>query len=427
MPVIEINVNRFLLLFLLRHLTEVEEKLERAQALIRHLRRNRPSLDANDNVASDVTEEDIMSNADITQSTDPYELDRAPVSESHYDPMSTPNIAAGVSVSETTPRLQHCAQVDSVPQITECSKLNLDSSKGTLKQSSSAIFETPPADEFEWDEQHATQHRSLETNILDGEEEYNDEIADGMASLTVSDNDAGYLGIASGAAVLRLLGSKVKKSRRASNTHSYASNYAPLMTQPDPNRLIADTMIDAYFRGYHLSYPIIHEPTFRAQYSEVIPQPHGRSWHVLAYIVATIGVYTSSGTLNDLDLSLFAHAKSLLAFDLLETGNLSLVQALTLISNYQQKRGKPNSGYNYLGLAVRMATGLGLHKEFAGWNISPLKMEIRRRVWWALCVFDVGATITFSRPMVWPYEGVEVAFPLNVTDRVSCFFLCFAD
>jgi hypothetical protein len=237
-----------------------------------------------------------------------------------------------------------------------------------------------------------------------------------MASLTVSDRDVGYLGIASGAAVLRLLGSNLK-SRRTSNENSI--NYAPLMTEPDPSRLIADSMIDAYFRGYHLSYPIIHEPTFRAQYSEVIPQPHGRCWHVLAYIVATIGVYTSSETLNDLDIALFAHAKSLLAFDLLETGNLSLVQALTLISNYQQKRGKPNSGYNYLGLAARMATGLGLHKEFAGWDISPLKMEIRRRVWWALCVFDVGATITFSRPMVWPYEGVEVAFPLNVTDRVS--------
>jgi hypothetical protein len=60
-----------------------------------------------------------------------------------------------------------------------------------------------------------------------------------------------------------------------------------------------------------------------------------------------------------------------------------------LISNYQQKRNKPNSGYNYTGLAVRMAMGLGLHKEFQDWNISPLKMEIRRRVWWTLCILDI--------------------------------------
>lgn len=291
-------------------------------------------------------------------------------------------------------------------------------------QSSNGILETPPKDEFEWDEQNVIQNPSPETNVIaeDGEEE---QVADGMASLTVNEKEAGYLGVASGAAVLRILGSNVKF--RTSRTESSASShYAPLAIQPDANRHVADSMIDAYFRVYHASYSIIHEPTFRAQYSEVIPQPHGASWHILVYIVATIGVYTSSSNLNDLDLALFSHAKSMLSFDYLEVGNITLVQALTLISNYQQKRDKPNSGYNYLGLAVRMATGLGLHKEFPGWNISPLKMEIRRRIWWALCVFDVGATITFSRPMVWPYEGVEVAFPLNVTDRVCSITLCFS-
>ena len=178
-------------------------------------------------------------------------------------------------------------------------------------------------------------------------------------------------------------------------------------------------MIDAYFSTYHLSYPIIHEPTFRAQYSEVIPQPHGPSWPILAYTIAAIGVYSSSDIHSTLDLQLFAHSRSMLSFDFLEVGNSTLVQALTLMSNFQQKRDKPNSGYNYLGLAVRMATGLGYHKEFPGWNIAPLKMEMRRRIWWSLCVFDVGATITFSRPILWPYDGVEVALPMNVTDRVS--------
>ncbi|CRG89492.1 Lactose regulatory protein LAC9 [Talaromyces islandicus] len=299
-------------------------------------------------------------------------------------------------------KVKHAQQNSTTPTTDSC-------------QSSNGILETPPKDDFEWDEQNVIQNPSPETNVI-AEDREEEQVADGMASLTVNEKEAGYLGVASGAAVLRILGSNVKfRTSRAESSAS--SHYAPLAIQPDANRHVADSMIDAYFRVYHVSYPIIHEPTFRAQYSEVIPQPHGSSWHILVYIVATIGVYTSSSNLNDLDLALFSHVKSMLSFDYLEVGNITLVQALTLISNYQQKRDKPNSGYNYLGLAVRMATGLGLHKEFPGWNISPLKMEIRRRIWWALCVFDVGATITFSRPMVWPYEGVEVAFPLNVTDR----------
>jgi transcriptional regulatory protein GAL4 len=282
------------------------------------------------------------------------------------------------------------------------------------------MLEGPPADDFEWSEfENSSYPNGLSPDaVVEGTEEESP-ISDGMASLTVNEREAGYLGVASGAALLRLL--EPKSRRRASSRTQQRSPLAYSLTQqPNPNRHVSEAMIDAYFRLYHVSYPIIHEPTFRAQYSEVIPRPNGPCWTVLAYVVAAIGVWSSATSSADmLDMALFAQARSLLSFNFLEVGNLTLVQALTLASNYQQKRDKPNSGYNYLGLAVRMAMGLGLHKEFQEWNISPLTMEIRRRVWWSLCVFDVGATVTFSRPDVWPYKGVEVSFPLNVNDKVS--------
>lgn len=136
-------------------------------------------------------------------------------------------------------------------------------------------------------------------------------------------------------------------------------------------------------------------------------------------MVATIGVWTTATNLETLDMELFTHARSVLSFNVLEVGNITLVQALTLISNYEQKKNKPNSGYDYSGLAMRVAMGLGLHKEFQNWNISPLAMEIRRRTWWSLYVFEVGATITFSRPHSRPREGVETSLPFNIDDRVK--------
>jgi hypothetical protein len=45
-------------------------------------------------------------------------------------------------------------------------------------------------------------------------------------------------------------------------------------------------------------------------------------------------------------------------------------------------------------------------------------MEMRRRVWWTLCVLDVGATITYGRPLNWPQAGVEAALPRNVHEEV---------
>ena len=262
------------------------------------------------------------------------------------------------------------------------------------------MLEVHPVDDFEWDE--------LDRPAWETYTDEQDPLADGMASLSVGERESGYLGVASGAALLRLLEPARRRTPQAQ---------LRMLTCPDPNRHIADAMLDAYFRLYHLSYPIVHEATFRAQYAGVIPRPNGDSWSVLAYVVAAIGVFSSATDLSDLDTELFAQARSILNFNFLEMGNMTIVQALTLISNYKQKRDRPNSGYNYLGLAVRMAMGLGLHKEFGAWRISPLQLEMRRRVWWTMSVFDVGASVTFSRPNVFPYEAVDVALPLNVDDR----------
>lgn len=286
-----------------------------------------------------------------------------------------------------------------------------------LEKSYEEDFESPPSTgDFGWDEHESTQQDSPGESTMSGFNETR-QILDGMASLTVSEQQSGYLGIASGAALLRLL-DPVQAKKLQGQSHTEADTRIPLKPLPNLNKHIADNMIDAYFRIYHVSYPIIHEPTFRAQYSEVIRRPSGGSWFILAYVMAALGVYTTATTLNNLDLDLFYHAKSLLSFDLLEVGSVTMVQALTLISNYQQKRDKPNSAYSYSGLAARMAMALGLHKDFQGWKIPPLSMEIRRRVWWTLSIFDIGATITFGRPQVCPFNGVDISLPMNVHDKV---------
>jgi len=80
-------------------------------------------------------------------------------------------------------------------------------------------------------------------------------------------------------------------------------------------------------------------------------------------MIAAIGSFTAATTPTTVDRVYFMAAKSNMSIASLETGNLPLVQALTLMSNYLQKRNKPNSGYNYLGLALHMEWGLGCTKN----------------------------------------------------------------
>jgi transcriptional regulatory protein GAL4 len=88
--------------------------------------------------------------------------------------------------------------------------------------------------------------------------------------------------------------------------------------------------------------------------------------------------------------------------------------------NYLQKRDRPNTGYNMIGIAFRMALGLGLHREINTNENEPntLNKEIRRRVWWILYMVDSGFSITMGRPITASDAFIDVKYPQNVEDSV---------
>ena len=199
--------------------------------------------------------------------------------------------------------------------------------------------------------------------------------------------------------------------------------------------------MDAYFTHYHTTYPFLHEPTFRAQCKGTYPRPEAYSWFMLLNTVLALGAWCIGDDQSSMDDYFYQRLLRVSGeSSVFETGNLALVQALLLLSNYTQKRNRPNTGWNYLGLAVRTAVSLGLHKEFSHWDITPLQREMRRRVWWGLFIFDSGAyeypfhqtsfmhcakylccsSITFGRPVLLPLSGImDASEVLNIHEEVS--------
>ncbi|EXJ69541.1 uncharacterized protein A1O5_07577 [Cladophialophora psammophila CBS 110553] len=314
----------------------------------------------------------------------------------------------------------------------------VDSTSNVADNSTFPLENLPAADDdFEWDE------RESSWNIADprtGNSAFGGDIdaeipkiTDGMATLTADDSNAGFLGSVSGSALLRLIWMSTgaedkadgKSERRESleQLFSHRSNDYPATTtpwlraQPLLTRAVVDTLIDAYFALYHPTFPILHEVSFREQYAKLNSRTNGSTWHTLANLVAALGSFVSSTCSDDTHVTLFNGVKANLSTNSLETGSLSLVQAFAMAANYLQKRNRPNSGYNYGGIALRLAISLGLHKEFRGWQTAPFRKEIRRRIWWSLCVLDVGATVTYGRPLNWPQVGVDIPFPLNIHEK----------
>jgi transcriptional regulatory protein GAL4 len=245
------------------------------------------------------------------------------------------------------------------------------------------------------------------------------DLTDGMAALSIKPEGAGYFGASSSVVPLRALfdhGFDINMPVRSAR-----SGGVPLKAQlleSAPSGLIEQAFIDAYFLNYHTSYPFVHEPTFRAQFNEPSLRPHGTAWHILLNTILALGAWCIGDDSSDLDITFYQEARGYLQqASVFETGNLTLVQGLLLLSNYAQKRNKPNTGWNYLGLAVRMAMSLGLHKEFPGWKISLLQREIRRRLWWGVFIFDSGAAKTFGRPILLPEDSVmDAKQVLNIHD-----------
>lgn len=84
-----------------------------------------------------------------------------------------------------------------------------------------------------------------------------------------------------------------------------------------------------------------------------------------------------------------------------------------------QKRGRPNTGYNMIGVAYRMALALGMHREIAHQRRDSILAERRRRVFWTLFCFDSGLSITTGRPTTIIDSFMDVRMPRNIDDSVS--------
>lgn len=236
-------------------------------------------------------------------------------------------------------------------------------------------------------------------------------IVEGMAM----SNSSGYLGATSSAAFLNLVGGGYFMHGKDDGNTSGKTWSEHSSVSENLNRLSLEVYMRKYYETYHPFYPIVYWPYFMACFNGVVQPPPG--WESLLNIVAAVGSFLGATDPDDAaDLIFFERAKGYLTIDSLGTGNLILVQTLTLMSNYLQKRDRPNTGYNYLGLAARMAMGLGIHKHSENHDDLPLEQECRRRIWWCLFVFDCGQTCTFGRPLGIDCSGIDSRLPKNFNE-----------
>ncbi|KAK1759293.1 putative transcriptional regulatory protein [Echria macrotheca] len=112
-----------------------------------------------------------------------------------------------------------------------------------------------------------------------------------------------------------------------------------------------------------------------------------------------------------------ATQQSLVNAGFMRSTELMVLQALLLYLLCVRPYVDPRSLFCLIGIAVRIATRLGLHKDGSQFGLPPFETEQRRRLWWQLVIFDKRvAEITGSSITALSTAGGDCRFPLNLND-----------
>ncbi|KIM73611.1 hypothetical protein PILCRDRAFT_724526 [Piloderma croceum F 1598] len=196
-----------------------------------------------------------------------------------------------------------------------------------------------------------------------------------------------------------------------------------------PHRFVADRLVDAYFKFRHPLNAYLHENSFRSRYQRLWlsedlggeeATQNNLAWLGLVNLVFAFGseyarVASRSAAAAD-RLRFFKRAKTLVFSGLLQAGSIELIQALLLMGQYLHGSLELNNCWTVVGLAIRTAQGLGLHRgEFTA---DIVEHEVRKRVWWGCFIIDRVLSMKVGRPpTIHDGPAIKVGLPLAVDDE----------
>ena len=103
--------------------------------------------------------------------------------------------------------------------------------------------------------------------------------------------------------------------------------------------------------------------------------------------------------------------------DFLNVPDIPLVQAFALFLCLVRRHDSPRFVWMMTGLVIRMAQYLGLQRDGTHFeHLSPFEIEMRRKVWWAVCMLDVRASEDQGTDLTITSGSFDTRIPLNIND-----------
>ena len=121
--------------------------------------------------------------------------------------------------------------------------------------------------------------------------------------------------------------------------------------------------------------------------------------------------------LTDCRFKYFKAARQLL--DIADCRDLISIQAVIYMILFLQSSAKLSQCYAYVGVALRSALRMGLHRSHRSFarTFNPIEVETRKRVFWTVRKMDIYIGAMLGLPQTLSEEDIDQDLPVEVDDE----------
>ena len=185
-----------------------------------------------------------------------------------------------------------------------------------------------------------------------------------------------------------------------------------------PQKVVCDALLQSFSISIYSIHPLIHLPTFQSDYNNFwqwcrnsdISQPDNKLLGDPTFLCLLFSVLYCGATVSPLAMwmadSLQDVEKNSTVERLKKTysTSLSMCQHLqhptfsTLVSSLlahscSRPDAEPFEDLRFVGMILRLAQNMGLHRDGSSFGLDNITSELRRRVWWHIVWLDVHTSI----------------------------------
>lgn len=199
------------------------------------------------------------------------------------------------------------------------------------------------------------------------------------------------------------------------------SDGLPLDAFQLPPKETVDQLLNAYFRHVNPGFPVVDERIFMTQYRT--RDPADRPSLLLLHSILVVGAHVlyshDKEKRNSCKAAFFRRAKALIDVGFERNRDTTVQAALLLTWHTDGPEDVTANAWFWLGIAVRTAMGLGMHRDADCSTLVAHNKRMWRRVWWLLFQSDVWVSLQYGRPQSIHLEDSNVQ-KLRASDFADC-------